>query len=618
MKRINIILAVFILSATFNKITAQTVQPYNEQINVVAPYEPSVSDANKINVNPDYVDIQLEKEKINYNTSSVFGNLPKRKAIGLDPLEPSKESALAKKHIFYGKFGFGTNLEPLADIYVNSPDSKKVGGGFHIKHHSAWRQMQDVYDNSFSDTDFDIYGKVKIKNSELMLKAFYANNMFNYYGVDDSVYNALLNQGPIDEEWTKQTLHTYGAEISLANVKASNTYYSVMLNYTGIQGNDIFHHQRYWLHHNDSKLYNKFNSNAISIPVNFSYYSKFFKKSKKEELNVRFSANFDFSTLYFPAFDSKRNFNDYLFSLEPTYALGIGVFTLKLGLNTNFFDDNPIGGDKFKATIHPVAEIKATIVPEAFSIKVGINGESYRNNIKSFYSLCKYIAPPHTLLDYNTDAYIQRVTNVKHNIYGFVDTRFGKNINFSAGVEIMRYDNMPMFRTELITLGLPNIELYPLLLNYVDFDKISISADFAINIKENLSLDLQGRYNIINTMDGVVILPCNIPEYEFYALAKYVLPNKKLSFGVQAMLLGGAIDKNLNALPSYPSIIGPMPTIDLPLAYDLALNANYKIKSGIDVWANLNNLLHYKNKLYIYQLYPEYPANIMLGVTFSL
>jgi len=599
MKRINIILAVFILSATFNKITAQTVQPYNEQINVVAPYEPSVSDANKINVNPDYVDIQLEKEKINYNTSSVFGNLPKRKAIGLDPLEPSKESALAKKHIFYGKFGFGTNLEPLADIYVNSPDSKKVGGGFHIKHHSAWRQMQDVYDNSFSNTDFDVYGKVKIKNSELQAKAFYAHNMFNYFGVSKADFDLAQNIYNIEDGLTKQKLHTYGGEISLANIKATKTYYSVLLNYTGFQFGE------------------NYVSNMISLPVNFSYYSKLFKKSKKEEFNLKFAANFDFSTHdVVEALEYQEKASRYIFSLEPTYSLQIGVFAFKLGLNTNFYNDVKMADSSFKANIHPVVEIKTTIIPEAFSFRVGITGESYMNSVKSLYNNSKYIRlPHHNVVDF------MGVTNIKHNIYGFFDTRFGKSINFSTGVEIMRYAGMPCFSSGFGGIRIENsIHVLPIFyqtVDYKNFDKISISADLAIDIKENLSLNLLGKYNFINVADGVS-RPCNIPEYEFYALAKYVLPNKKLSFGAQAILFGGAIDKNLSASPTYPSIIGPMPTIDLPLVYDLALTANYKIKSGIDVWANLNNLLHYKNKLYIYQLYPEYPANIMLGVTFSL
>ncbi|MDR2084981.1 MAG: hypothetical protein LBP67_08325 [Bacteroidales bacterium] len=594
MKKVNIFIAVFIVMAISFNIKAQTPQ-YDEQINVVAPYEPSVSDANKININPEYVNIELEKEKINYNISSQLTNLPRHKTFGLDPLDPRRESLNVKKHIFYGKFGFGSNIEPYADVYVNSSDNKKLGGGFHVKHNSAWRQMQDVYDNSFSDTDFDIYGKIKFNNNELQARGFYSHNMFNYYGVSKSDFSDVEEMYNKEDNLTKEKLHTYGGEISLSNIKTTKTDYSVLLNYTGFQAG------------------NEFKSHSINLPVNFNYYSKLFRKSKKEDWSIKFLANYNFSTVDFGYHLEK--FNNYIFSIEPSYSLHIGAFALKLGLNANFFNDNTTADNKFKANIHPVAEIKTTIVPEAFSLRIGIKGESYRNNMMLLYDLCKYIAPATALYQNNSNADFQYITNEKYNLYGVFDTRFGKYINFSAGVQIIQYDNLPIFSASRNALDSyeGNIPFYltDFDVNFANLRKVSISADLTLDYWRSLFINFQGKYNIIELNDTEQIqYAYNMPAFEVYALAKYVLPNKKLSFSAQFALLGGI--KDVNVMSDSKELI------DIPLIYDLGLTCNYKIKTGIDLWLNLNNLLHYKNKLYIYQLYPEYPANVMLGVTFSL
>ncbi|MDL2227722.1 hypothetical protein LJC25_00695 [Bacteroidales bacterium OttesenSCG-928-K03] len=601
MKKFKIYFVTLIVSViSITNIYAQTPQ-YDEQINVVAPYEPSVSDANKINVNPEYVDIKLEKETINYNMSSPSTNLTKHKTFGLDPLDPTRESELAKKHIFYGKFGFGSNVEPLADIYVNSSDNKKVGGGFHIKHNSAWRQMKNVFNNSYSNTDFDLYGKVKFNNQELQLKGFYAHNMFNYYGVTNDGY--ILQNVIVGKNDVTAKNNTYGGELSLRNIKTKKSDYKISLNYLGFQFNEGFI------------------SHSITLPVNFSYYTKLFKKSKKEELNVKLMANYDISTFDIEYFE--ETYNNYFVSLEPTYSFQLGAFALKLGLNVNTFSEDH-HDKKPRITLHPVAEIKTTIVPEAFAFTIGIKGESYRNDMKSLYGMCKYLEPTtnfyHDYLKVRPD--LRFVTNVQYNAYGVFDARFGKFINFSAGVNYAKYNSLPVFYSKPTALTLdvfnsiPNVNCFGL--TTVDLSKISISADITYEAKEKLMINLQGKYNIIELANTDKILyPFNIPTVEVYALAKYTMSNKKLSFSAQAVLLGGAKDIDATTTFSISDLTNAQ-TIDLPLVYDLGLSCNYKIKTGIDLWLNLNNLLHYNNKLYIYQLYPEYPANVMLGVTFSL
>ena len=51
-------------------ITSAYAQTYNEQIDITAPYQPSVNDANKINTEPEKYKIKIDKTTPEYNYES--------------------------------------------------------------------------------------------------------------------------------------------------------------------------------------------------------------------------------------------------------------------------------------------------------------------------------------------------------------------------------------------------------------------------------------------------------------------------------------------------------------------------------------------------------------------
>jgi hypothetical protein len=570
-------------------------QKYDEQITVVAPFEPSVSDANKISSEPQQFSVDIEKSNFDYIYTSFLGSTAMITPTGIAILDAGKYNGLSKKHIFYSKLGFGSNLEPFAHICVNSINNDKLSGGFSISHNSAWRQMDVLADNTYSNTNFDIYGNAKIKNTLLQLDAYYKHNMLHYFGLDTSYVATDI----LADTNLSQTYHRTGAKLTITNIKTANFAYDVSAKYDYLQ--DDFYYSQH----------------EFSLPMNFTFFTKWFgKKVQNEKLNFNLNANF---CSVQDANYSNLVYNLFLIDFEPSYSLTVGAFCFKLGVDVDFYNDKSQSTENY-FKIHPAVEINTTVVPDAFSLRIGAKGDAHRNTISSLFDECKYIAPALVLRDNYNQRYNQfkdkdynvfptTVTNEAYNIYAFFDTRFGNFINFSTGVEFVKTENKAFFLSNAVEVN--NVKVNQFDVVFDDINQTIISADLTISNNKNLIFSLNGKYFVNQLTDGEDLkYPYNLFDFEIYSLLKYTFGNDKISVGLQGFLLGPSVD-----------VACFSPTADYferPIMGDMGITGSYAIKKNIALWLNLNNLLHYNNKMMLYYAYPEYPANVMAGVTISL
>lgn len=597
MKNLIVKISATLLIFTSAAVTTAQTPDYDEQVTIIAPYVPSVSDANKIVAPPDDFEIDIDKTPVAYDYSEHIGITHSKKPGDIDILDTKKEEMKAKRHIFYGKFGFGSNIEPLANIYVNSFDNNKLGGGFHVYHNSAWRQMPKACsDNSYSNTNFSLYGKLKTGNTQLQIEGGYGHNYLHYYGLFP-----YPEVSPEDRDWyssiSGKTFQSANASFIIHNIKRTDYDYNASLQYS------------YFQDRHDS-LNNIATAHDFSLPVDFTYYPKWIKNSKFEKLNVFLRADFAKNSYMMNALNTIPEYTDFSISLSPSYTMTFGAFDIKLGFDLATGNEYNADTSSVKFHIHPIAEIKATIVPEAFSMRVGIKGETYRNTYQSLISGCKYYN-----FTFNVP-YLQSptaLTDVVYDIYGFFNTRFGKYVNFSAGVDIINVNNKPLYYSNLIAYidneGEEILNASSLQIACADLNQVVISADLTIDSKKNFIFNLNGKYNFNELKNAyVVVYAYNLPDFEIYASAKYMFLKKKLATSLNAYCIGPRME-----FAGGDMFHSPMKTV-----VDLGLSVEYFIKEGISVWINANNLLHYNNIAYIYERYAEYPANVMLGATISL
>ena len=571
-------------------------QTYNEQVNIVAPYEPSVNDANKINTEPGKYNITLNKTTPEYDFTSYKHSIFAKTPAKLSLLAPSDYEKEVSKHILSTKLGFGTNIEPLVNIYINSIENSKISGGFQIFHNSAWRQMKDVTANtSFSNTNVSGYGIFSIGEQKLQPEISYSHNSLYYYS---AIFSKEYVKDSFPDDSIKQTVDILETSISLFNAKKHDFNYNASINYSFLK--DKF----------------DYTEHEFILPAYINY-------TPQNLRNYLISASFKLDYFVSSAIDK----NNYLANLTLLNYYTAGAFEFKVGLSTDLYSENTNTLTQSKVALHPIAEIKVNIIPQTFNIHLGVDGNSNRNTFKYLYQDNQFLSSLASIQREIIDSvspsaytYPSYITNTKFNFHAGFDSKIGKNMNFSANVEYKFIDQLPVFVSQWHKLSY-SIETYSneaymnkYIVQYADIDQLSISSEITLDTKNGFITNLHGKYNInkLNNKDEIAEL-YNLPDYEIYLTSKYTFPNKKFSLGLETYSIGKR--KDLHKL--YNST-DPYANVDLDPIYDFNVSADYMFNNTFSVWAKFNNLLHYSNKTQLWQYYYEYPLNCMIGVTMAM
>jgi hypothetical protein len=158
----------------------------SEDIIVIKEYEARIADAKKIVTNPTTKEVEIEKQKLNYETPEKLVEL-EYPAHTVKPLAMPK----IKREKFltsYAKLGFGVHIgdfgkvymSPLAEIVYNNNETENLVYGGHYKHFSAWGGK--VMTQKFRNEDARIYAKYFMKSVEMGLSVNFKQNVDYYYG----------------------------------------------------------------------------------------------------------------------------------------------------------------------------------------------------------------------------------------------------------------------------------------------------------------------------------------------------------------------------------------------------------------------------------------------------
>lgn len=174
-----------------------------EEIRVVAPYQPTVSDAFKINDNPRIDDTLQAKPSFTYFIRP--RGLDTR--FELEPLTAARMRGepLAKLYQGHVRGGFGNYTTPYAEAFYNSLRSETYALGLHLKHRSSSGGIRDYGYSGYSDNLAHIYGKRFFGSNALTGGLRYDRNVVHYYGynLEDYSDSPIL---PILEDMTSKDL----------------------------------------------------------------------------------------------------------------------------------------------------------------------------------------------------------------------------------------------------------------------------------------------------------------------------------------------------------------------------------------------------------------------------
>jgi len=149
-------------------------------IEIIKEYEPTISDAFKINDNPQVYDTVPFVPKLTYAIKSSKINT----VFEVEPIKHARirGEPLMKLYKNYIKAGFGTNTTSYAEVFLNNLRSRKHAVGAHLKHLSSSGKIKDVAYSGYSDNEVNLYGKKFYRWHTLSGDVNYKRNVVHYYG----------------------------------------------------------------------------------------------------------------------------------------------------------------------------------------------------------------------------------------------------------------------------------------------------------------------------------------------------------------------------------------------------------------------------------------------------
>lgn len=435
-----------------------------EQINVIKPYQPTLSDAFKISDNPRVDTTTPLVPKLNY---TIISKKPiiNFKVNTLKPLKVKEEfmPALSKNYV---KIGMGNYTTPYGEFFVNTLRSKTYSMGAHLKHLSSAGKIKDVGYPGHSNNLISIFGKKFWSKEVLKTSISYTRDVFHLYGFNTS--DTVISKNDI-----RQHFKYINALFNLSNnTSSSKSHLKHSLNL------DYYHF---------SDLY-KTTENSISLKANLS---KHIKKENYLSLNSIINYTGTSDPLYF--------YDGSIISLTPQISGGTSTWSIKAGFNTVLEND---GGGSF-IHLYPAIDFTYDIVGD-FLIAYGTAAGGIKQNTY------KDITDINPFLSSNL---FLRNTNYKLDLLGGLKGKIVNTISFNSSIQYQEINE------ESFYLNSPEYPFNKFILIYDNITLISLHGEIAYEKTEDLSFIFEANYYKYTLTNEVK--PWHRPNMKMMGTASY-------------------------------------------------------------------------------------------------
>jgi len=555
-------LTLLLIFLIVNGVQAQVKPPVkpleNNEIIVVAPYAPSLSDANKINITPDIKEKELDKPDLKYAVTPRFINATFEPA-RIVPARLSGEP-MTKLYQSYIRAGMGNYTTPYAEIFYNKLRSRTSTLGINYKHYSSSGKIKDFAPAAFSDNILNAYGSYFTESHLIDGDLLYKRNAFHYYGFKPLDYNLTAN-----DSLKKVTFQKYQTLEASAAIKSD------------YNDKDKLHHAA------GIKFYNLKNTktveNAISFNANINKNINLLRKIDNEKLILEVDANY-FNN---PEFLASKDAAEY--SVKPQVSFLMNQYALKVGLNTSIET-----GDESYIRFFPIIEGQIAIAKDVLSLYGAFTGGVERNNYRTLFEENPFIIADFDSLEFTTNKVL-----FKGGLKGNIASAF----TFNLGAGFRESENMPFFVNDTIDF------FNKFNLVYDDATVVNVFADLTFQTSEKLFLMLKGAFNHY-TMT-VEKAAWHKPTLTANFMAGYNLVDKiniKVEIYAQDKTSARLFDATKNPYAA-----------DVKAFTDVNLGLEYLYNKKISAFLNLNNIAG--ARYYRWYNYPTQRFHILGGLTYA-
>ena len=519
----------------------------SEEINVVKPFSPTVSKANKINIKPeiDSIDLGLKKD-IDYSINSI----PVASTFA-----PAKGKAKTLKRVpkerFYQNFisaGYGNYSTPIIEVFAhsNSSNSNDFGGFFNL--HSSGGGIDDVIlDDNFTDARLDLYYKQSERYFDWKVKGGYDHLSTNWYGLSESINYSEAVINSIAEKQSYNEVYLGG------NIE----YFESLIHKGDV---DIY---QFWDKFNSKETFANI-LGVIDFPIG--------EELIYTEMELSFlSGKFENDFLQ----TDELKYTYFNLGLSPNFELLRDDLTLNIGIRLYYSISDSFDGSKFYA--YPNITGSYNISEESLIAYAGVVGDLQQNSYRDFVEKNPFVSP--TL-------YIQR-TNQQFNGYAGIKGLLNSKIRFNLKAGYISEKDKPLFKLNpSLTDGSNEVDK-----GYEAANSFQVVYDDVntIHFHGELVFDLFKEFQFGGNLDfnsyslNAEEYAWNLPLVTATLLAKYT----RERWSARADLYFSSDRKDeLAIIPTSTQGITNSAYLDLNLS------GMYRLSDKFDVFLNLNNILN--------------------------
>ncbi len=539
---------------------------YNEEITVVAPFDPIIPDAFKISSNPAIDDSITKVPVMNYTIAPRMADI---KPV-IEPLPAVKLVAepISKLYRNYIRAGAGNYSALYGELFMSSLRSKQYLTSVHLKHQSAAGKIKDYGPPTNSRNEADVTATKYLDELTLTGKAYYYRDGLHLYGYKPGDFPDTA----ITKDDVKQRYYTAGASATLS----SNYKDKDKLNHS--EGLSFYH----------MAGMNEAKENNVHFTTTINKRYDLFKVGFDQVLGVTAGYN------HLNQADSLGKINSGILTINPFVKADVNEYSFMAGINLNIAT-----GPVSIVRLYPVAEARLELIPDVLKLYAGFTGSMQRSSLQNITEQNLYIS---SVMPRNYEY-------EKFRIYGGFKSNISRIFNFNGSISSSTFENNPLFVTDTNAYLLNSFTVI-----YDNINAVKLKGELEFVKSEHLRLALNGTYTHYKTLRQQYAW--YKPAYEVEFTARYDIQSKivvtaKAVFNGPVWALAPKTD-SITGETIKPYI---MAATELKGWADLNLGAEYRFTKALSFWINFNNLAN--SKYYRWNNYRSYGFNLMGGVSYS-
>ncbi len=573
----------FILTFVFAPFFSNAQQDsLRKEVEVVKAYQPSISDAFKINDIPKVEDAKTDKPTFNYkiNPQPVF------RTFSTDPVQAAEMVGEPKAEVGKGllKAGVGNYQTPYAELFYNADGGKNSDFGLHFKHISSNGKVKLINDDKvkapFSNSLAELYSKHYLSGSNLQTKLYFSRDAHRYYGYTGPQIADERKETVISNWQQKQAFTKGGLSLDLYSNESNraDTDYAIKLNYqyfstkTGQTENFA---------ELSTSLAHEFDSFKGLLDASVSY------------LNTDSIFNTTSN-----AYGKKQQI---LLNASPAVLLEADNALLKAGLNLSLMIDDD---EDARLLLTPNIRGEWSPIENIIKVYAGAGGFLQHNHYSVIAKENPFVNP------------YQDIKNSEHQyiLFGGINGKFSQKFNYRIQLDYASIKSEHFYVINSITD--PNINtIEPISLDntfeviYDDLNQLTVTTELYYTASDLFNFHFKGNFYSYNL--EVLEHPWHKPEFDA-TISTLFKPDGPLSFTADVIIIG---ERNATEISTLTTEGFQARNITMDPVFDLNFGVEYQYSPQLSFFGRANNFAFQKYESW--SGYAKQGFNLLFGASYS-